>query len=77
MEGHVFSKPENVAAQICTHSNKKDLTQGLGTVRNIYCPNCKMHWYKGRSWLLEEWNEYVNDFSGDDSKYFSNCNTSQ
>lgn len=54
----------------CPHKNKKDLTQGLGAIRNHYCPDCKMHWYRGRSWTEAEWNEYVEDFSEDKSKYF-------
>lgn len=56
----------------CEHQNKKDLTQGLGETRNHYCPDCKMHWYRGRSWTEDEWNEYVEDFSEDKSKYFLN-----
>ena len=58
----------------CKHENKKDLTQGLGEIRNHYCPDCKMHWYRGRSWTKEEWDEYVEDFSEDKSKYFNVLN---
>ena len=43
----------------CKHINKKDLTQGLGETRNHYCPDCKMHWYNGRTWTMKEWDAYV------------------
>jgi len=56
----------------CDHPTKTDLTQGLGEIRNIYCIKCKMHWYRGRSWTEAEWDEYVEDFSEDKSKYFLN-----
>jgi len=56
----------------CEHHVKTDLTQGLGETRNIYCIKCETHWYLGRSWTRVEWNEYVEDFSEDKSKYFLN-----
>lgn len=45
----------------CKHPRRKDLTQGLGKERNLYCPDCKSHWYKGRFWTAAEWDAYVND----------------
>jgi hypothetical protein len=40
---------------ICNHEKLSDLTQGLGDLRNYYCPTCKTHWYKGKVWTKEEW----------------------
>ena len=60
-----MSKPD------CTHEKRSDLTQGRGEVRNYYCPTCRMHIYKGRTWSAKEWSEYVEDFSEDKSKYFT------
>ena len=48
-------KPEN-----CDHKSKKDLTHGKGRDRNIYCPDCKTHWWKGKEWSPKEWDEYIN-----------------
>lgn len=47
----------------CEHPSKKDLTQGLGATRNIYCPDCKCHWYNEKFYTRDEWEVYVNDFS--------------
>lgn len=67
----VYIPPHNKRAA-CEHPEKKDLTQGLGEIRNYFCPHCKMHWYRGRAWTEAEWDEYVEDFSEDKSKYFPN-----
>ena len=61
----------DIPKEACEHPNKKDLTQGQGETRNHFCPQCKMHWYKGREWTRDEWREYIEDFSPDQSKYFN------
>ena len=53
--------PERKTADNCSHSKKKDLTQGLGEVRHFFCPECKTHWYKDKVWTKEEWNNYINE----------------
>lgn len=60
-ETMIMSEYLSESKKDCSHSAKKDLTQGLGDERNIYCPTCKSHWYKGRFWTAEEWNFYIND----------------
>lgn len=45
----------------CAHNKTKDLTQGLGDIRNYYCITCGLHHYKGREWTVKEWEEYVED----------------
>ncbi len=44
---------------ICNHEKLADLTQGLGELRNYYCPTCKTHWYKGKIWTKEEWEAHL------------------
>ena len=46
----------------CMHKNRKDLTQGLGDERHIYCPDCKWHLYKDREWSKEEWENYIENY---------------
>lgn len=48
----------------CQHQPLKDLTQGKGTTRHLYCPLCGFHIWKGKEWTKEEWNNYVNDLAG-------------
>jgi len=45
----------------CGHTNTDDLTAGLGEIGpNIICHVCGRHYYKGREWSREEWDDYVN-----------------
>jgi len=68
MANEILFKPSPVRYKkygedvVCNHKELKDLTQGLGDVRNYYCPDCEAHWYKGRVWTKEEWEIFVNDF---------------
>jgi len=47
----------------CNHEGRKDLTHGKGEIRNIYCPECGWHLYKGKEYTKAEWFAYVNNFS--------------
>ncbi len=50
------------AALSCGHNNYSDLTQGIGeSSPHLFCHVCKSHWYKGREWMREEWDKYVNE----------------
>jgi len=48
----------------CKHETRKDLTQGKGEIRNIYCPTCDWHLYKGIEYTKEEWYKWINDPEG-------------
>lgn len=52
------------AKKNCTHPYRTDLTRGKGEVRNIYCPTCDWHLYKGKEYTKEEWNKWINDPKG-------------
>lgn len=47
----------------CTCRKIKDLNQGFGDSKHLYCPDCGRHEYNDRGWTREEWAEYVEDFS--------------
>jgi hypothetical protein len=53
-------KLQNMDKQPCNCEKKKDLTTGLGDVRNIYCPTCGAHEYGGVKLNKEQWNRWVN-----------------
>lgn len=59
-----------MTSEHCDHSRRTDLTHGKSLVRNYYCHTCGSHWYLGRFWTEKQWDEYVEDFSEDNSKYF-------
>lgn len=44
----------------CNCERKKDLTNGYGSVRNIYCPDCKGHEYGGVKFTSKEWDRWIN-----------------
>lgn len=44
----------------CDCTRIKDLTVGLGPVRNLYCPDCKKHIYNGVEFTKEQWNAWIN-----------------
>jgi hypothetical protein len=44
----------------CNHT-RTDLTQGLGKERHYYCRKCKSHWYKGRFWTKQQWDDWINE----------------
>lgn len=44
----------------CDKPQQKDLTQGLGPDRHIYCQSCKAHQYDGKFYTRQEWEIYVN-----------------
>lgn len=48
----------------CKHERRVDLTHGRGEVRNIYCPTCDWHLYKGKEYTKEEWYKWISDPEG-------------
>ncbi len=46
---------EKRGCHICGGKRVKDLTQGLGPDRHIYCLDCKGHHYKGRWVTRKQW----------------------
>jgi hypothetical protein len=68
-----FDEPYETKAEKrakCKHEKKTDLTHGKGELRNFYCPDCKTHWYKGKIWSEEQWDDYVNDIEGFPKRIF-------
>jgi len=51
--------------EFCKRDQMKDLTQGLGETRNLYCSRCRAHFYLGRWYSKKEWDEYVEDIDVD------------
>lgn len=50
----------------CKHEFKSDFSHFTSWESNekephFYCPDCHTHWYKGKEWNPNEWDEYVND----------------
>ena len=46
--------------KFCKSNKTTDLTGGLGKKRNIYCHDCKAHWWDGKWWTKAEWNTFIN-----------------
>jgi len=44
----------------CDKPQQKDLTQGLGPDRHIYCQSCKAHEYDGKFYTRQELEIYIN-----------------
>ena len=63
-EIEIFRRGISYGNIICKHERKTDLTNGLGEVRNIYCPDCGWHLYKGKEYTKAEWNKWINDPEG-------------
>ena len=51
----------NKYGEPCEHKLKFDLRHGKGKHPNEYCPECKCHWWKGKFYTPEEWDDYVNE----------------
>lgn len=45
----------------CDHYFARYLGSSRGEYANKYCPVCRTHWYRGKEWNADEWDEYVND----------------
>ena len=43
----------------CKEPTIKDLTQGLGPDRHLYCEKCKSHEWRGREYSKKEWEEWT------------------
>ena len=43
----------------CNKPEVKDLTQGLGNDRHMYCTHCGAHEYDGRQYTRAEWNRLM------------------
>lgn len=52
--------PASQQGKLKCHEAVKDLTQGLGLVRNWYCPVCGAHSYNGLHYTKKQWLVYVN-----------------
>lgn len=52
----------------CPSPKIKDLTNGLGDMRNYYCMTCKAHEYSGRFYTRKQWDDWVNS-SGDPEQF--------
>lgn len=46
----------------CGHNNTVDLSQGIGATRHLYCHKCGAHFYKGKEWARNEWEEWIEDY---------------
>lgn len=46
-------------AHKCDCSAQKDLSQGKGPDRHIYCPRCGKHVYKGIHWTRKHWEWWI------------------
>jgi len=57
MERKVAERMPKINNFNCTHSAKKDLTQGRGEFKHDYCPTCGAHWFKGTYYSEAEWYE--------------------
>ena len=44
----------------CKKPNIKDLAQGLGEKRHLYCSNCKSHKWDGILYSKKEWSLWIN-----------------
>jgi len=44
----------------CGAPETKDLSQGIGTKRHMYCSKCKSHYFNDRMWTAKEWEAWVN-----------------
>lgn len=44
----------------CEKPKQKDLTQGLGVYRHMFCQSCKSHEYAGKFYTRDSWELYVN-----------------
>lgn len=47
----------------CQTPRIKDLTNGLGDVRNYYCMSCNAHEYDGLLYSRKQWDDWVNSGS--------------
>lgn len=45
----------------CSNPQVKDLSQGLGEHRHLYCTSCKSHAWKGTMYTRQQWDDWVND----------------
>lgn len=47
----------------CEKQNLKDLSQGIGDIRNLFCQSCKSHYYDGNFYSKEAWELWVNSLN--------------
>lgn len=45
----------------CSNPKVKDLSQGLGDDRHLYCVTCKSHTYRGQVYDRQQWEAWVNE----------------
>ena len=46
--------------ECCNKPRIKDLSQGIGPERHLYCQSCQSHTYKGIFYSKLEWDEWIN-----------------
>jgi len=58
--------------EACKHKRKIDFTTwSFGDEKHIehfFCPNCKAHWFKGKYYNKEQWEEYINGPEDEEEK---------
>lgn len=45
----------------CKNPKTKDLTQGLGPDRHMYCEKCKAHEWQSRQYSKKEWEKWMEE----------------
>lgn len=45
----------------CSNPQIKDLSQGLGELRHLYCASCKAHTWRGVFYTRQEWDNWIDE----------------
>jgi hypothetical protein len=50
----------------CPHTSLSDFSffasfEDVEKTLHTFCHYCRCHWFKGRKWTPDEWDEYVNE----------------
>lgn len=52
----------------CKHEHAEDLTKGKAENPNVFCPDCRTHWYKGKEYNPAEWDAWLEEGLKDGNK---------